>query len=165
MVTQVLVAVLVVSVAVMVARDLAKIKTEGPLGQPDGSGYERRPRIAGDRRGDRPGTSQQDRYGAGASRAGYDSDPSRRPGPMDPSPANVQPSRPDVPTGPSPSTGRDGGPGVQGSRHFRTRLGWLGASPASTVPAIAGCIVCLAYALNRTRNNSSLSSYRDEAIV
>ncbi len=165
MVTQVLVAVLVVSVAVMVARDLAKIKTEGPLGQPDGSGYELQPRIAGDRRGDRTGTSQQDRYGAGASPAGYDSDPSRRPGPMDPSPANVQPSRPDVPTGPSPSTGRDGVPGEQGSRHVRTRLGWLVAIPAAAAAAIAACIVGLAYALNRTRINSSNSSVRDEAIV
>jgi len=35
MLTQILVAVLVVSVAVMVASDLARTKTEGPLGQPD----------------------------------------------------------------------------------------------------------------------------------
>src|SRR6266705_898847 len=77
MLTQILVAVLVVSVAVMVARDLARTKTEGPLGQPDGSGYELRPRIAGDRHGDHTGTSARDRYGRGASPAGYDTGPGR----------------------------------------------------------------------------------------
>ncbi len=164
MLTQILVAVLVVSVAVMVARDLARTKTEGPLGQPDGSGYELRPRIAGDRHGDHTGTSARDRYGRGASPAGYDTGPGRHPRQMDSAPANFQASRPDVPAGPSPSTGRDGVPGEQGSRHVRTRLGWLVAIPAAAA-AIAACIVGLAYALNRTRINSSSSSVRDEAIV
>src|SRR5260370_5966517 len=145
MLTQVLVAVLVVAVAVMVARDLDKIKTEGPLGQPGGSGYEFRPRIAGDRHGDPTGTSQQDRYGAGTSPAGYDSGPGRRPGPVDPAPANFQPSRPDVPAGPSPSTRRDGVPRAQGSRHVRPRLGGLVAIPAAAAAALPPCIVGLAH--------------------
>ena len=165
MLTQILVAVLVISVAVMVARDLATTKTEGSLGQPDGSGYELRPRIAGDRHGDHTGTSQQDRYRAGTFPAGFDAGPRRRSGPMDLAPANFQPSRPDGPAGPSPSTGRDGVPSEQGSRHVRTRLGWLVAIPAVAVAAIALCAVGLAYALSGTRINSSSSSVRDEAIV
>src|SRR5260370_35317068 len=132
MLTQVLVAVLVVAVAVMVARDLDKIKTEGPLGQPGGSGYEFRPRIAGDRHGDPTGTSQQDRYGAGTSPAGYDSGPGRRPGPVDPAPANFQPSRPDVPAGPSPSTGRAGVARPRGRRHLPPRP--RGCVPTSARP-------------------------------
>ncbi|HEV2451764.1 MAG TPA: HAMP domain-containing protein, partial [Streptosporangiaceae bacterium] len=124
-----------------------------------------RPRIAGDRHGDHTGTWQQDRHEAGTSPAGYDSGPSRRPGPMDPAPANFQPSRPDAPAAPSPATGPGGGPGEQGSRHVRTRLGWLAVIPAVAVTAIALCVAGLAYALSGTRIGSSGSSVRDEAIV
>lgn len=165
MLTQILVAVLVVSVAVMVARDLARTKTEGPLGQPDGSGYELRPRFVGERHGDHTGTSARDRYGPGTSPAGYDAGPGHRPRPMDSAPANFQPSRPDAPDGQGSSAGRDGVPSEQGKRHVRTRLGWLVAIPAVAVTAIALCVAGLAYALNGTRINSSRSSVRDEAIV
>ena len=57
MLAQILVAILIVAVAVMVGADLVRTKTEDPLGQPDGAGYEIHPRTVGGARGDRTGAS------------------------------------------------------------------------------------------------------------
>ena len=68
MLAQILVAILIVTVAVMVGVDLVRTSTEDPLGQPDGAGYKIRPTTIGGTRGDRTGAS----YGTGIPAAGQD---------------------------------------------------------------------------------------------
>jgi signal transduction histidine kinase len=164
MLAQILVAILVISVAFVVATDLARTDSEGQLGQPDRSGYETRPWTTDDTHGDRVGTSFRDVHGAGIPPDGYDVGAGRRSSPTDAA-ANFRSSRPDALVGQSPSTSRDMVPSEQGKRHVRTRLGWLVTIPAVAVAAIALCIVGLVYALNGTRISSSNSSVRNEAIL
>ena len=57
MLAQIFVAILIVAVAVMVGVDLVRTGSEDPSGQPDGWGYEVRPRTIGGTRGDRTGVS------------------------------------------------------------------------------------------------------------
>jgi signal transduction histidine kinase len=147
MLAQIFVAILIVAVAVMVGADLARTKTEDPLGQPDGTGYEVRPRTMGGTRGDRTGAS----YGTGIPAAAQDVGVGRPPGHADRSAADFQPPRTASPVGQGLPTQRDGIPPAQASRHVRSRLQLMVLIPAAAVAVIALCVVGLTYFLSGAR--------------
>jgi len=157
---QILVAILIVAVAVLVATDLARTRHE-----PEGSGYEARPRTIGDTHGDRTGAYFREPFGTGVPSAGHDVGPGRRPERVDPSAADFQPSRSGSPTGQNSSATRDRVSHEQGRRHVRSRLQLLVIIPVVAVAIIASCVVGLASSLSGTRINSPSSSVRDQAIV
>ena len=147
MLAQIFVTILIVAVAVMVGADLARTKSEDPLGQPDGAGYEVRPTTIGGTRGDRTGAS----HGTGIPAAGQDADRGRHPGHADRSAADFQPSRTASPIGQGLPTARDGAPPVHSSRHVRSRLQLMVLIPAAAVTVIALCVVGLVYFLSGAR--------------
>ncbi len=155
MLVQILVAILIVAVAVMVATDLVRTKTEDPSGQSDGSGYEVHPRSIGGTRGDRTGASYGTAIPAAIPAAGHDvghdAGVGRRPGRVDPSAADFQPPRASSPVGQSPSTERDGVPRAQGNRYVRSRLQLMVVIPVAAVTVIALCVVGLVYFLSGAR--------------
>ena len=147
MLAQIFVAILIVAVAVMVGADLVRTKTEDPLGQPDGAGYEVRPTTIGGTRGDRTGAS----YGTGIPAAGQEAGRGRPAGHADRSAADFQPSRTASPVGQGLPAERDGVPPAHGSRHVRSRLQLMVLIPAAAVTVIALCVVGLAYFLSGAR--------------
>jgi len=165
MLTQILVTILIVAVAVMVGADLVRTKSEDPSGQHDGSGYETRPSAVGANRGDRTGASFREHFGTGIPAAGHDVGPGRRPGHMDPSTAGFQPSRTGSPMGQSSSTERDGVPRASGSRHVRSRLQLMVAIPVAALTVIALCVVGLAYFLSGAQIHAPDGSVRVGSIL
>ena len=153
MLAQIFLAILVVAVAVMVAVDLARTRSEDPSGHPDESGYEIRPAVIADTSGDRAGASFREPFGAGVPAAGHDVGPGGRPGRVDPSIADLQPPRTGSPMGQSSSHTRDSVPPGQSRRHVRSRLQLLVIIPAVAVAVVAACIVGLVDALSSTRTN------------
>ena len=155
MLVQILVAILIVAVAVMVATDFVRTKSEDPSGQSDGSGYEVHPRSIGGTRGDRTGASYGTAIPAAIPAAGHDvghdAGVGRRPGRVDPSAADFQPPRASSPVGQSPSTERDGVPRAQGNRYVRSRLQLMVVIPVAAVTVIALCVVGLVYFLSGAR--------------
>ena len=147
MLAQIFVAILIVAVAVMVGADLVRTKTEDPLGQPDGTGYEVRPTTMAGTRGDRTGAS----YGTGIPAAAQDARVGRQPGHADRSAADFQPPRTASPVGQGLPTQRDGVPPAQTSRHVRSRLQLMVLIPAAAVTVIALCVVGLTYFLSGAR--------------
>ena len=137
MLAQFLVAILIVAVAVVVAMDLVKTKTDDPTGQHEGSGYEVRPRAVGGHTGAS--------FGTGIPAAGQDADLGRRPGGMEPSAAASQPLRA------ASSAERATAPPAQGNRHVRSRLQRMVVIPVAAVAVIALCIVGLVYFLSDTQ--------------
>src|SRR5262245_46933415 len=133
MLAQILVAILIVAVAVMVAVDLVRTKTDDPTGQHEGSAYEVRPRAVGGHTGAS--------FGTGIPAAGQDVGPAQRPGGVDPSVAAYQPPRADSPVAQASSTERATVPPAQGNRHVRSRLRTMVAIPAAAVAVVALCIV------------------------
>jgi signal transduction histidine kinase len=160
MLAQIIVAILIVAVAVLVAADLARTKNE-----PDGSGYEVRPRTIGETHGHRTGASSLESFGTGTPAAGHDASLGGRPGLAGPSAADPQPARSGSPTARNSSAMRDKVSLEQGRRHVRSRLQLLVIIPAAAVAIIAACIAGLAYSLSGARINSPSSSVRDQAIV
>jgi signal transduction histidine kinase len=161
MLAQIFVVILIVAVAVMVGADLVRTKTEDPLGQPDGAGYELRPSTIGGTRGDRSGAS----YGTGVPAAGQDAGLGRHPGHADRSAADFQPSRTASPIGQGLPTERDGVPPAYGSRHVRSRLQLMVLIPAAAVTVIALCVVGLAYFLSDARIYAPGGAVRIGAVV
>jgi signal transduction histidine kinase len=147
MLAQIFVAILIVAVAVMVGADLVRTKTEDPLGQPDGTGYEVRPTTMAGTRGDRMGAS----YGTGMPAAAQDAGVGRQPGHADRSAADFQPPRTASPVGQGLPTQRGGVPPAQASRHVRSRLQLMVLIPAAAVAVIALCVVGLTYFLSGAR--------------
>jgi signal transduction histidine kinase len=162
MLTQIFVAILIVMVAFMVARDLAMTKSEHFLGHLDGSGRETLPGTAGDTHGDRAGVSFREPFRTTAPTAGYNV--GRHPEPIGP-PAGIEPARTSSPSGQSSSAGQDMVPAANGNQHVRSRLRQLVIIPAAASAVIALCVVGLADVLQGTGINSSSSSARDEAIL
>ena len=161
MLAQIFVVILIVAVAVMVGADLVRTKTEDPLGQPDGAGYELRPSTIGGTRGDRTGAS----YGTGVPAAEQDAGLGRHPGHADRSAADFQPSRTVSPIGQGLPTERDGAPPAHGSRHVRSRLQLMVLIPAAAVTVIALCVVGLAYFLSDARIYAPDGAVRIGAVV
>jgi signal transduction histidine kinase len=161
MLAQILVAILILAVAVMVAADLVKTKTEDPSGQPDGLGYELRPATIGGTRGDLAGASS----GTGIPASGPDAGLGRRPDRADPFPAEFQPSRATAPAGPSASAEPDGVARAQGNRHVRSRLQLMVVIPVTAVIVVALCIVGLVYFLSDARIYAPDGSVRVGAIL
>jgi signal transduction histidine kinase len=161
MLAQVLVAILIVAVAVMVAADLVKTKTEDPSGQPDGLGYEVRATTISGGRGDRAGAS----FGSGSPASGPDAGLGRRPDRADPFPAEFQPPRAASPAGASTSAEPDGVPRAQGNRHIRSRLQLMVVIPVAAVIVVALCIVGLVYFLSDARIYAPNGSIRVGAIL
>jgi len=157
MLAQILVAILVVAVTVMVAVDLARTRSEDPLGHPDESGYEIRPAVIADARGDRAGASFREPFGAGVPAAGHDVGPGGRPGRVDPSIADLQPPRTGSPMGQSSPPMRDGVSPEQSRRHVRSRLQLLVIIPAVAVAVVAACVGGLVAALSSTSSNQAVA--------
>lgn len=140
MLAQILVAILIAAVAVMVAVDLVRTKTDDPTGQHEGSGYEVRPRALGGYTGAS--------FGTGIPAAGQDVGVGQHPGGVDPSVAAYQPPRGGSPVAQASSTERGTVPPAQGNRHVRSRLRMMVVIPAAAAAAVALCIVGLAYFLS-----------------
>jgi signal transduction histidine kinase len=140
MLAQILVAILIVAVAVMVAVDLVRTKTDDPTGQHEGSGYEVRSRAVGGHTGAS--------FSTGMPAAGQDADLGRRPGGVEPSAAAYQPPRAGSPVAQASSTERATVPPAQGNRHVRSRLQMMVVIPVAAVAVIALCIVGLVYFLS-----------------
>ncbi len=152
MLTQILVAILIVAVALLVATDLARTKNE-----PDAPGYEVRPRTINDTHGDRTGAYFREPFRTGVPAAGHDASLGRHPEQMDPPAADFQPARSGSPMGQNSTAPRDKVSAEQGRRHLRSRLQMLVLIPVAAVAIIASCVVGMAYALS--------SSGRGQAIV
>jgi signal transduction histidine kinase len=165
MLAQILVAILVVAVALVVAVDVARTRSEELLGQPDGSGYEAWPTTIGDTRGDRTGASFQRPSGTGIPASGNDVGLGRRPDRADPFPAEFQPSRATSPAGPSASAEPDGVPRAEGNRHVRSRLQLMVVIPVAAVIVVALCIVGLVYFLSDARMYAPDGSVRVGSIL
>ena len=143
MLGEILVGALAVVVAVLVAVDFTRTKSEAPHGYADGSVAEARPRNTADTRGGPP-------------EAFLPADPVRRPD-SDPLAAGRQ----------QPRAGR---PAEHGSRKLkdwpvRSRLLLLVAIPVVAVAVAAFCVVRLVDVLQGTPIHSATSSVRDRAIV
>lgn len=139
MLAQFLVAILIVAVAVVVAVDLVKTKTDDPTGQHEGSGYEVRPRAVGGHSGAS--------FGTGIPAAGQDADLGRPAG-AEPAAAAYQPPRAGSPVAQSSSAERATAPPAQVNRHVRSRLQMMVVIPVAAAAVIALCIVGLVYFLS-----------------
>jgi signal transduction histidine kinase len=157
MLAQLLVAILIVAVAVVVAVDLVKTKTDDPTGQHEGSGYEVRPRAVGGHTGAS--------FGTGIPAAGQDADLGRRPVGVEPSAAASQPPRAASPVAQASSAERATAPPAQGNRHVRSRLQRMVAIPVAAVAVIALCIVGLVYFLSDTQIYAPDGSVRVGSIL
>lgn len=161
MLAQIFVAILIVAVAVMVGADLVRTKTDDPLGQSDGTGYEVRPTTMGGTRGDRTGAS----YGTGIPAAAQDAGVGWHPGHADRSAADFQPPRTASPVGQGLPTQRDGVAPAQASRHVRSRLELMVLIPAAAVAVIALCVVGLTYFLSGARIYAPNGAVRIGAVL
>jgi signal transduction histidine kinase len=140
MLAQILVAILIVAVAVMVAVDLVRTKSDDPTGQHDASGYEVRPRAVGGQTGAS--------FGTGIPAAGHDAGLGVRPEGVDPPAAPYQPPRVASPVPQASSAERATVPPAQGNRHVRSRLQMMVVIAVAAVAVIALCIVGLVYFLS-----------------
>ena len=120
MFAEILLAIVTAAVAVMVGVDIARTKTDDPSGQPDGSGYEVRPRAIGDTHGDRTGAYFREPFGTGMPATGHDVSLGRPAEHIDPSAADFQPSP-------------NGAPMVQNSSTVRDRVSIAGRSSDAVV--------------------------------
>lgn len=161
MLTQILVAILIVGVAVLVGADLVRTKTDDPSGHPDAVGYEVHPQTAGGTRGDRAGAP----FGTGIPAAGHDAGPGPRQRRVDPPAAGVQPTSTGLPIGLSSSAERDGVPPAHGNRHVRSRLQRIVVIPVAAVAVVALCIVGLVYFLSDARIYAPDGSVRVGSIL
>ena len=163
MLTEILVGVLVVAVAILVVTDSARTKIDSAHGHADGLAHDARPRTAGDTRSGRTGTFFTEPTGTGTLGAGRDAGPARRPGSASPPVGGYQHARTGAPAAPSaaPDQARRG----QKTRHVRSRLVRLVTIPAVAVAVIALCVGGLTYVLQGARINSPSSSTRDGAIL
>src|SRR5215813_5836075 len=93
MLSQILVAILTVTVSVMVGVDVVRTGNEDLSGQHDGWGDETRPRTVGGTRGDLTGVSFQEPFGTGIPAAGRDVGLGQDPGRMDPAAVDLPPAR------------------------------------------------------------------------
>ena len=157
MLAQILVAILIAAVAVMVAVDLVRTKTDDPTGQHEGSGYEVRPRALGGYTGAS--------FGTGIPAAGQDVGVGQHPGGVDPSVAAYQPPRGGSPVAQASSTERGTVPPAQGNRHVRSRLQLMVVIPVAAVIVVALCIVGLVYFLSDARIYAPDGSVRVGAIL
>ena len=154
MLAQILVVILSVTVAAVVVVDFARTDSEDLLGHPDGSGYEIRPMVIGGTRGDHTGALFGEPFGADTPAAEHDVGLGQRPGRMDPSTADFQPSHAGSPMGQGPSATPDRVSRERSKRHVRSRLQLLVIIPAVAVAVVAACVVGLVGALSSTRTNS-----------
>jgi signal transduction histidine kinase len=156
MLAEIFVAVLVLTVALLVAGDVTRRKSEGPHGYADGSAHDARPTIIGASRGGRAEAFPREPAGTGIP-AGHVADSTRRPENISPSAGGHQHSR----TGASaaPNGARSG----LKNRHVRSRLLVLVTIPAVAVAVIALCISGLTAILQGTRIHSP--STRNGAIL
>ena len=159
MLTEILVGVLVVTVALLVVADSSRTKSDSSQGHADGSAHDARPRIAGDTRGGRTGTFLREPAGTAIPDAVHDADPARRPESISPPVGGYQHSRTGAPAAPS------GARGELKNRHVRSRLLLLVTIPAVAVAVIAFCVGGLTDILQGTRIHSPSSSARDGAIL
>jgi signal transduction histidine kinase len=135
MLTEILVGVLVIGVALLVITDSVRTKIEGPYGQGDGPAPDARPRIPGAAAG-RAGTFHRDSAGTPVPAAGYGAGPARHPEGLAPK-----------------------------KSYLRSRLLLLVIIPAVAVTVIAFCVGGLIYVLQGARINSPSSSARDGAML
>jgi signal transduction histidine kinase len=159
MLTEILVGVLVVAVAVLVVTDSARTKIESSYGHTDGLAHDGRPRVTGDTRGGHTGTFFREPGGTGIPAAGYDAGPARHPEGLSPPVGGYQHSRTGAPAAPNATR-----PELK-SRHVRSRLLLLVTIPAAAVAIIALCVGGLTYVLQGSRVDSPSSSTRDGAIL
>jgi signal transduction histidine kinase len=158
MLTQILVAILIVGVAVMVGVDLVRTKTDEPSGHPDGLGYEVRTQTVG---GDRAGAP----LGPTIPAAGHDVGLGPRSRRANPPAAGFQPTRADSSVGLSSSVERDGMPSAHGNRHVRSRLRRMVVIPVAAVIVVALCLVGLVYFLSDARIHAPDGSVRVGSIL
>ena len=159
MLSEILVGVLVVAVAVLVVMDAVRTKSDSSLGHADGLEHDAWPRITGDTRGwphrdvppGTPGTPIPD--------AARDADAARRAETISPPVGGYQHSRTGASAAPS------GDRRELKNRHVRSRLLLLVTIPAVAVAVIAFCVVGLADILQGTRIHSPSGSARDGAIL
>jgi signal transduction histidine kinase len=159
MLTEILVAVLVVAVSVLVVTDSARTKTDSSLGHADGLEHDAWPRITGDTRGGHTGMFLREPAGTPVPDAVRDADPARRPESMSPPVDGYQPSRTHASAAPS------GARSELRNRHVRSRLLLLVTIPAVAVAVVAFCVSGLTDILQGTRIHSPSSSTRDGAIL
>jgi signal transduction histidine kinase len=157
--TEILVAVLVVTVSLLVITDSARAKSDSLHEPADGLAHDDRPRISGDTRGGRTGTFLREPAGTGIPGAGYEAGPARRPESISPPVGGYQHS----PTG--TSTAPNGVRPELKKRHVRSRLLLLVTIPAVAVTVIALCVGGLIQVLQGARIHSSSGSTRDGAIL
>src|ERR1039458_10343614 len=79
MLGEILVGALVIAVAVLVAVDISRTKSDSPHGHADGSAHDARPSVTGDIRGARLEAYPQESTGTGMAAAVRDAEPARRP--------------------------------------------------------------------------------------
>ena len=157
MLTEILVGVLVVAVALLVVTDAARTKTDSSLGHADGLDHDAWPRITGDTRGGHTGMFLREPAGTAIPDAVRDADPARRPEGISPPVGGYQPSRTGASAAPS------GARSELRNRHVRSRLLLLVAIPAVGVAVVAFCVSGLIEILQGTRIHSP--STRNGAIL
>ena len=148
MLTEILVGVLVVAVALLVVADSARTKTDSSLGHADGLDHDAWPRITGDTRGGHTGMFLREPAGTAIPDAVRDADPARRPESISPPVGGYQPSRTGASAAPS------GARSELRNRHVRSRLLLLVAIPAVAVAVVAFCVSGLIEILQGTRIHS-----------
>jgi signal transduction histidine kinase len=158
MLGEILVGALVIAVAVLVAVDISRTKSDSPHGHADGSAHDARPSVTGDIRGARLEAYPQESTGTGMAAAVRDAEPARRP---ESTPAAGGRQQPRV----GPPTANKGSRRELRDWPVRSRLLLLVIIPAVAVSAAAFCVVRIADALQGTLIHSSSSSVRDRAIA
>src|SRR5580704_6783777 len=164
MLTEILVAVLVVTVALLVVTDSARTKIESSYGHADGLPHDGRPRVTGDTRGGHTGAFFREPGRTGVHAAGYDAGQDRRPESLSPPAGGYQHSRTGAPAAPAAPGAPNAARAELRNRHVRSRLLLLVTIPAVTVAVIALCVGGLTYVLQGARVHSPSGSTRDGAI-
>ena len=159
MLSEILVGVLVVAVAVLVVMDAVRTKSDSSLEHADGLEHDAWPRIAGDTRAGHTGMFLREHPGTPMPDAARDADAARRAETVSPPVGGYQHSRAGASAAPS------GDRRELKNRHVRSRLLLLVTIPAVAVAVIALCVVGLADILQGTRIHSPSGSARDGAIL
>jgi signal transduction histidine kinase len=159
MLTEILVGVLVVAVALLVVMDAVRTKSDSSLEHADGLEHDAWPRVAGDTRAGRTGMFIREPAGTPMPDGARDADPARRAETMSPPVGGYQQSRAGASAAPS------GDRRELKNRHVRSRLLLLVGIPAVAVAVIALCVVGLTDILQGTQIHSPSGSARDGAIL
>jgi HAMP domain-containing protein len=159
MLIEILLGAVVVAVAVLVAMDMSRVKSEGPHEYADGSAHDARPAVIGATRGGSTEAFIPEPAETRTPAAAYDVGPTRRAESISPSARGYEPSRI------GRSAGRERSSRGLKNWHVRSRLLLLVVIPTITVTVVAFCIVRIASALHGTPTHSAILSALTVGIV